>query len=515
MFEELIRQAERSRGAAVIGAWARVENAGAARRLSAMADLLAGKLADKDSAERDQWCLDNWDAVSAEVAAAQGVSMGVASNELLDAWALRERLPRVSEVFASGAISYRHARAVVKRTKLVKDSNALAKIDTEIAAQIAGWGTLSKAKLESEIDYWVDRYDPAAVVRAESADRSHHVDVVMAEDGSGVCFIEAVLCAHDGEVMDRRLDEMARGVCARDPRPMDKRRAAALGAVMAKADRLQCHCGAEDCAAAERTPTAVIVHVVAEEASLADDTPVLDPALALDPDPDPEPDPEPEPEPESALADPSWGSGIAELLSPAPATGPAQCNPAKIVGGAILPAPQFAATLAKTATLKWIVHPRQAPPEPRYVPSAKLAEFVRCRDLTCRFPGCDVPSFRCDLDHTIAYPAGPTQASNLKALCRKHHLLKTFWGWRDAQSPDGTVVWTSPEGQTFTDHPRSRVLFPALCRPTAAVNLRPNGEASESNVPSGLGMPRRTLTRAQAKARSVDEQRRINEALLG
>lgn len=502
MFEGLVQKAERLRDAAAIGAWARVENAAAARRLSAMADLLASKLADKDSAERDQWCLDNWDAVSAEVAASQGVSMGVASNELLDAWALRERLPRVSEVFASGAISYRHARVVVKRTKL-KDGDALAKIDTEIAAQVAGWGTLSKAKLESEIDYWVDRYDPAAVVRAESADRSQHVDVVMAEDGLGVCFIEAVLYAHDGEVMDRRLDEMARGVCVGDPRPMDKRRAAALGAVMAKADRLQCFCGAEDCAAAERTPTAVIVHVVAEEASLADDTPV-----SLH-------DEEPVAEPEPAPADPSWGSGIAELLAPAPATGPAQCNPAKILGGALLPAPQFAATLAKTATLKWIVHPGQAPPEPRYVPSAKLAELVRCRDLTCRCPGCDVPSFRCDLDHTIAYPVGPTQASNLKALCRKHYLLKTFWAWHDAQSPDGTVVWTSPEGQPFATRPGSRVLFPARCRPTAAMNIQPTGEVSESNVPSGLGMPRRTLTRAQAKARSIDEQRRANEAPIG
>jgi hypothetical protein len=24
---------------------------------------------------------------------------------------------------------------------------------------------------------------------------------------------------------------------------------------------------------------------------------------------------------------------------------------------------------------------------------------------------------------------------------RCHHLLKTFWGWRDKQLPDGTVIW--------------------------------------------------------------------------
>jgi hypothetical protein len=40
---------------------------------------------------------------------------------------------------------------------------------------------------------------------------------------------------------------------------------------------------------------------------------------------------------------------------------------------------------------------------------------VRCRDLTCRWPGCDVPAMRCDLDHTIPHAkGGPTHAGNLK-----------------------------------------------------------------------------------------------------
>ena len=55
---------------------------------------------------------------------------------------------------------------------------------------------------------------------------------------------------------------------------------------------------------------------------------------------------------------------------------------------------------------------------------------------------------------------------------RCHHLLKTFRGWRDRQLPNGTVVWTSPLGQTYTTHPGSRLLFPRLCRPTAAVTAR-------------------------------------------
>lgn len=493
MFDKLVEVADRSRGAATIGAWARVENAAAARKLSAMADLLEAKLAGKDSAERDQWCVDNWDAVSAEVAAGQGVSLGVASNELLDAWSLRERMPRVAEVFATGAVSYRLVKSVVKRTRLVKDDDARAKVDVEIAAQITGWGPLSVAKQEAEIDYWVDRFDPSAVVRSEGSARARHVDVETATDGSGMSYIEAVVYAHDGEALDRRLDEMAYGVCRRDPRTLDQRRSEALGALGNKVDRLQCLCGTEDCAAAQRTRTSTVVHVIAEEATLTDQTPVT-----LNGENPPE-------------AEAPRGR---HLLEPAPATGPALTNPAMILGGGLIPAPIIAATLARTATIRWLVHPGESPPEPRYTPSAKLSDFVRCRDMTCRFPGCDVEAYRCDLDHTIAYPVGPTQASNLACLCRKHHLLKTFWGWRDVQSPDGTVVWTSPSGQQFTTYPGSRVLFPALCRPTAVVDVPPSDRTPVRNVPSGVGMPRRKQNRQQARERRIDEQRRANEALL-
>jgi hypothetical protein len=80
---------------------------------------------------------------------------------------------------------------------------------------------------------------------------------------------------------------------------------------------------------------------------------------------------------------------IAQALAPDPPTGPANTNPAVVIGGAIMPAPLLAAKVATTATIRPLVHPGDAPPEPRYTPSRQLADFVRCRDLTCRFPGCD------------------------------------------------------------------------------------------------------------------------------
>jgi len=189
--------------------------------------------------------------------------------------------------------------------------------------------------------------------------------------------------------------------------------------------------------------------------------------------------------------------------------------PAVILGGGMLPAPLLAAKLAGTAKIVPIVHPGDKPAEPRYIPSAVLATFIRCRDMTCRFPGCDEPAHHCDIDHTIAYPGGPTQASNLKCLCRKHHLLKTFGGWRDVQWPDGTVVWTSPHGQTYTTHPGSRILFPTLCTPTAPITTRKTPDTNTGpGAARAMAMPRRTATRTQNRTKAINDERTHNQTAI-
>jgi Domain of unknown function (DUF222) len=498
MFDQLAATALTASGGAAVGAWARVENAACARRLSAIADLLEARLAQDGSADRDQWCADNWDAVAAEVAANHGVSLGVASHQLMLAKALRERLPRVADVFDAGHIALRLVNSIVYRTALIADPQARAKVDVELAEAATGWGALSEAKVEQAIDYWVDRYDRYAIRRMEHRARGRHVDRIWS-DGNGTSTIEAVLFDHDAAALDSRLDLMARGVCDSDPRTLDQRRADALGVLGARADRLVCGCGSDDCAAAGKPASAVVINVIAEERSLADDTPVV-----LDGE---NPDKPTKPVREMTLAEAS--------VMPKP-TGPAHTAPAVMVGGPIIPAPLLAAKIAAGATIRWITHPGDAPPEPRYRPSEKLAWFVRCRDMTCRFPGCHEPADVCDLDHTIAYPAGPTSAANLKCLCRKHHLLKTFWRWRDRQQPDGTVIWTSPSGQTYTTEPGSRLLFPSLCRPTArvvvsAADVAAAVAAAETQTGRGLAMPRRQCTRSQDRAARIAAERRLNE----
>jgi hypothetical protein len=88
-----------------------------------------------------------------------------------------------------------------------------------------------------------------------------------------------------------------------------------------------------------------------------------------------------------------------------------------------------------------------------YRPPTALARHVRLRDGTCRFPGCSVPARECDLDHLVPFPDGPTAASNLHALCRRHHGLKHEGGWRVEQVEGHALRWTSPQGATATTWP--------------------------------------------------------------
>ncbi|WP_276027820.1 HNH endonuclease signature motif containing protein [Mycolicibacterium madagascariense] len=180
------------------------------------------------------------------------------------------------------------------------------------------------------------------------------------------------------------------------------------------------------------------------------------------------------------------------------------------LSGTVLPG-AIARRAATGATISVIVHPGQAPPEPHYRPSPTLVDFIRCRDQTCRYPGCTKPASTTDIDHTIPYPYGPTAASNLKCLCREHHLLKTFWnGWHDRQLPDGTVIWTTPDGRTHTTRPGSHTDFPHLCAPTAPITAHPPPpqHANELKMPT-----RRATRRHQRRHRALTEREANQEAL--
>ncbi|MGD1254716.1 HNH endonuclease signature motif containing protein [Mycobacterium seoulense] len=439
-----------------IGCFARVENRAVAAQLAAIGELFAYRLS--RCGETEDWAIDTEAAVAAEVAAQLRIGQGLAASRVRYARALRERLPRVGEVFAAGDIDFRMVATLVFRTDLITDPEVVAAVDARLAAQVGRWPSLTPARLAARVDKVVAGADADAVRRRR--DRAAGREVWIGEMGEGLARIEGVVCSPDAAALDARLDAVAATVCAHDPRSHQQRRADALGALAAGAQRLGCGCGRPDCAAGDRAPAGpVVIHVIAEQATLE-------------------------------------GGGGA---------------PGCQLGAEGLIPPELLAELAGAATLVPLVHPGDAPPEPGYVPSAALADFVRCRDLTCRWPGCDHPAVSCDLDHTLPSAlGGPTHAGNLKCLCRTHHLVKTFWGWQDKQLPDGTLIWTSPAGHTYVTTPGSALLFPSLSR---AVGGMP---APEADPPQDFCagrtamMPRRRRTRTQDRATRTATERRHN-----
>jgi hypothetical protein len=124
------------------------------------------------------------------------------------------------------------------------------------------------------------------------------------------------------------------------------------------------------------------------------------------------------------------------------------------------PDPDQAAQLGKlTRALKILFNPiaqetcdhRGA--ENRYTPSRKLKDLIRARTITCDTPGCNAQALYCDLDHTVAYPDGPSCQCNLGPKCRRHHRAKQAPGWRVGQPEPGIVRWTLPNGRTHTTTP--------------------------------------------------------------
>jgi hypothetical protein len=81
-------------------------------------------------------------------------------------------------------------------------------------------------------------------------------------------------------------------------------------------------------------------------------------------------------------------------------------------------------------------------------PSKRLAEGIKIRAGSCRYPTCTVPADRCDLDHHKPAPEGETSGHNLDPFCRRHHRAKTF-AWLACVRDDHGVDWTMPDAEHY------------------------------------------------------------------
>ena len=462
MFDELADAALLAEMAAA----QRDERVAVARRLMAAGRLCQVRMSAVEADDRFQWCIDNWEAVAAEVGAELGISRGRASVQMNYGVELLERLPRLGAVFAAGTVDFRVIAAAVFRTGLITDPDILVRVDAALADGAAHWNRLSGKRLAELVDSWVAALDPAALRRARSTSEERHIGFGQAHHG--MVEFWGALRAPDAAALEKTLDQLADAVCPGDPRTKDQRRADALvGLTGGNSQTLPCQCGAPACPAAEATAAAsVVIHVLAESAALTGDSD----------------------------------------------------KPGYLPGYGIVP-PAMLRQYATSARLRPLDPAALRCPEARYRPSTALAEFIRCRDLHCRFPGCDKPAEYCDIDHTVPWQqGGPTHPSNLALLCRAHHLVKTFWmgqkGWGEEQYGDGTIVWTSPSGRRYTTTPSGALFFPQSDLATADITLQERRARQDSVSGPGrtLMMPTRRRTRAAERAARIQWERGLNEA---
>lgn len=438
-----------------MGDAARAESAAVARRLTAVGELYARRSV--EWADRELWCADPFDAVAAEISAAQNISRGRAGTQIRHARELRERLPQVSAVFATGEVDYRMVVTIINRTSNV-DDDRIAAVDAALAKLAPRWMRLSGPKLADRIDQCIAKVDPDGVRVPPEVDESRYVEVGPTVPGMGG--IWANIHAADAAAFDQRLDVLAATVCKGDPRTVMQRRSDAVGAMAAGADKLLCACGSPDCPALGSGGAApVVIHVLAEQSTVD-------------------------------------GTGNA---------------PGYLPGFGVQPA-DAVRSQASNAKIKPLTLPGNEI-QPGYRPSVALSEFIRWRDLICRWPGCDAPV--CDLDHTVPYPLGPTHPSNLKGYCRVHHLIKTFYagtgGWAEHQSPDGTVTFTAPTGHEYVTQPAGAAMFPTLSTPTGSLDIPSDTGPPDRN--RGLAMPTRQRTREQDRRARVERERRTRHEI--
>lgn len=446
---------------AVIESTHREESMLVARRFAAVAALLRHRVATTDRPEPEYAEIDGFEQTAAEVAAAMNLSAAAASYLVSYAETLDTRLPEVAALLAEGRTDWRTVRLIITRTSLVTDTELIAKLDRSLAARIGNWHGWSRQRIVNAVDAAVRTADPdAARERGLAAEEDRHIGISAAENG--MAEVHGSVAAAAATAFDRRLSQLAKQVCPADPRTLDQRRADALAA-LAEGRRLPCACGQPDCPARtgdqnadDRTGARVVINVVASDRTV-------------------------------------YADGA---------------EPGYLEGYGVIDADQVRRLAAAAHLL--VANPATSPAAAlRYQPSAALERAVRCRDLTCRFPGCSRPAVICDLDHSVPFnhqnpvAGGWTVLENLKCLCRQHHRLKTFGGWRDRQLADGTVVWTSPSGRTYRTSPAGADLF-----------AQPRGPACAAPTPNRRSRSKQRNGRIMRARKHNREQRPINEARI-
>jgi hypothetical protein len=363
-----------------------------------------------------------------EVAAALRLSFTTAGSRLATARDLAGRLPETRDALAAGRIGYWHAHSVAEATATLDAATAAT---LERAVLSGGGPDETLARFRRRLRRALIAVDPAG------ADQRHLRNLAqrrvgMAAEPDGMASIYAYLAAHEAvEVMAAVNDDAYAARNAGDGRGIDALRADAL--VRAFTTGLLAHHHTDD---EHPDPDRSVASDNADGANAAGDKAAGRRRRAL------------------------RRAPLVQLTMDAPTALGLADHPVELHSYGPIP-PGLARRLAQDADWqRFLTDPESGQlldvGRTRYRPPESLAEFTRARDQTCRFPGCNQPGRRCDIDHVCAWsddpdaPGGETCRGNTGPACRRHHNIKTHGGWGLTSDSDGlAVTWRSPLGRSY------------------------------------------------------------------
>ena len=357
----------------------------------------------------------------AEIATALTISERAAESLVGTSAMLATDLPGTRAALEAGEISWRHAQIMVDHAAGLETST-IADLEARVLPSAS---KSTPPRFNSVVRKTRERLDP------ESTEKRHEVAIgerqVLLDDGrDGMVWLSANLSAPQAQAVFDRLTKAALALKAKgDARTVAQLRADILAAVL-----------------------------LANHGALSGETPELDDS-------------------EDFVR---WFRGIrAEVIitvpalsligeSDQPATlegyGPIDLETARILAAR---APSFIRILTHPETGVVLSVGRE-----RYKVPKDLRTWLRIRDGTCRFPGCNRRAERCDIDHTAEWqPDGQTAHNNLAHLCRSHHTLKgvsqgegvSKWAVAQAEDGGGALTWTSPAGRRYVTEPAVALPF--------------------------------------------------------
>ncbi|MFE7845769.1 DUF222 domain-containing protein [Microbacterium sp. NPDC057407] len=401
------------------------------------------ELALEDGTRRDDAALSVRSA-AAELACAVGLADRTVEQRMNDALVMRDRFPQTMEALASGRLSLPHARVVADGGARLDSDDARAWYETAVLDRATG---LTTGRLRVVAASIAEEAMPTSIAeRHVQARGARRVTVRDVEDGMSELW--ALLPSVLAHGIHDRLTRIAKPPSASaDEMDLSATREGSsstrIGSEQSPSDAP--HDVLDDRTTDQRRADALCDLLLTGLPTIAD-------------------------------IDRHGGEGVDALRAVVQVTVPFEslvgdAGPAPVLAGRSPIDPATARRLLGAATLwdRVLTDPVTGDvlAVDRRFPTEAQRRHLRARDEHCRFPGCRMPVWRSDVDHTVDHQhGGPTAAENLAHLCRRHHTLKHHTAWQVRQDPGGVLEWTSPLGRTYIDRPPPRTRFvPAHHRP--------------------------------------------------